>query len=153
MNKSNIYTTNTANFAEGMFIDDLNLTKLSGENFNLANISNNKIIFSLPNKFSNDDILEIQKFDEILENHSLDAYLIFNENILSLQKIVNKFNLNNIEIISDFKLREYAKMSGTFIYELETLKKSVVIINENNKITYFNQLEELEERFPNNIKK
>ena len=49
----------------------------------------------------------------------------------------------NVQIVSDYKNREFGKATGTFINELALLTRSVIIVNENNEVTYVEYLSEI----------
>ena len=52
-------------------------------------------------------------------------------------------NINNVTTLSDYKDREFGKNFGVYIKELGLLSRAVFVVDENNKITYIEYLEEI----------
>lgn len=51
--------------------------------------------------------------------------------------------INKVQTLSDYQAREFGQATGTFIKELALLTRAVIIVNENNEVTYVEYLSEI----------
>ena len=53
--------------------------------------------------------------------------------------------INNVITVSDYKDKEFSKNYGAYINELGLLTRAVFVVDENNKVTYVEYLNEITE--------
>lgn len=51
--------------------------------------------------------------------------------------------IDKVKTFSDYKNHDFSKVTGTYIEELGLLTRSVIIVDENNKVTYVEYLDEI----------
>ncbi|MGL5754882.1 MAG: thiol peroxidase [Paraclostridium sp.] len=51
--------------------------------------------------------------------------------------------IENVVTVSDYKDREFSKAYGLYIKELGLISRAVIVVDENNKVTYVEYLEEI----------
>lgn len=138
-----IYTRNSDNLKINQKLETINLYNKNDEIICLNTLKEPKLLISIPSLADKAIMLEICKIDEILNNYNIKAFLISNENILTQNKLIKNYKLKNIEVLSDFCIRDFARNTGTFIYEIEALVKAVFVIDTNNKIKFIKYYDDL----------
>lgn len=111
----------------------------------LKDIKGKKIILGIPSLNTTVCSEEITKFNEILKDYK-DINAIFIT--LDLPFTIANFKqdkkiADNIIILSDAKFRSFSKLSSTVANKMGILIRSVMILDENNKIIYTEYVNEI----------
>ena len=135
MQKKPIYTRNLEPLVSGNRLPNIIINDTREEEIDLHTIKKNKVYISIPS-FGNHAIMkEIAKLDVIFNDYEdIDFYLISNEPVYTQKRLGSGKKLKTFKFLSDFKLRNFARYTGTYIYEISSLVKSVFIVNDNNEI-------------------
>ena len=89
---------------------------------------------------------EVRRFNE--EASKLDNVTIYTISMdlpFAQARWCGAAGINNVITVSDYKDREFAKNYGAYINELGLLTRAVFVVDENNKITYVEYLNEITE--------
>ncbi len=115
--------------------------------FSIQEYKGLKVIFSFPTLGNQYYQKELHKLDTILKEYKVYCYAISNEPVFTQKRVTKPCKLEHIQFLSDFKKREFARHSGTYIYELSQLVKSCFIIDNHGHILYVKYHDNLQENF------
>lgn len=148
VNDESIYTRNLEPLEEGYRLPAMTLFNSEEEEFNLNDDKNIKVYITIPT-FSNKIFPnEVHKLETILKEFpSINAYLISNEPVYTQMRLSKPYHFEKIRILSDFKNREFARNTGTYIYELSLLVKSIFIVDKSDRILYVRYFDDLYSNF------
>lgn len=139
-----IYTRNSDPLYEGVKLPNIVLFDANEEELDLHMIKSTKLCISIPTLKNDMFIKEITQLDEITkEFEDLQCFAISNEPVFTQHRLTKQVKLEKFKILSDFKNREYARNTGTYIYELEQLVKAILIIDRNDRIIYARYYDDL----------
>ena len=142
------FTRNLDNLEVGYRLPVMTLFNASEEEFNLNEDRSVKVYATIPtfeNKAFAHDLL---KLDTILKEFpSLNAYAISNEPVYTQKRLSKPYSFEKFRILSDFKNREFARNTGTYIYELSQLVKSVFIVDKSERILFVHYYDDLYSNF------
>lgn len=148
LTQTNSYTRNLDPLNEGYRMPAMTMFDANEEEFTLGNEKNVKIYITLPSLQERSHMDEIEKLEIILKDFpSLNCYLITNEPVFTQTRLTQSRKLEKFRILSDFKNREFARNTGTYIYEISSLVKSVFIVDRSDRILYVKYFEDLNEGF------
>ncbi|MDQ0361362.1 hypothetical protein [Breznakia pachnodae] len=135
MQKKQIYTRNLEPLTVGNRLPNIIINDNREEEIDLHSIKKNKVYISVPS-FGNHAIMkEIAKLDIIFADfEDIDFYLISNEPVYTQKRLGSGKKLKTFKFLSDFKLRNFARYTGTYIYEISSLVKSVFIVDANDEV-------------------
>jgi len=135
MQKKPIYTRNLDPIMVGNRLPNIIVNDNREEEIDLHSIKKNKVYISIPS-FGNHAIMkEITKLDSIFKDYEdIDFYLISNESVFTQKRLGSSRKLKTFKFLSDFKLRNFARYTGTYIYEISSLVKSVFIVDESDEV-------------------
>ncbi len=88
--------------------------------------------------------MEVRKFNE--EASKLDNVSIYTLSMdlpFAQARWCGGANIDKVTTLSDYKDREFGKNFGVYIKELGLLSRAVFVVDENNKVTYVEYLEEI----------
>ncbi|MDD3049213.1 MAG: hypothetical protein PHQ89_04480 [Bacilli bacterium] len=143
-NKNTIYTRNIDPIQVNTRLSNIVLFDNKEEEIDLHMIKSLKLCISIPTLNNRAFTNEISKLDILLKDYEQVAFfLITNEPVFTQTRMSKPFKLERFNIISDFKKREYARATGTYIYELGQLVKSVFLIDRNDKVVYVKYYDDL----------
>lgn len=144
MQKKILYTRNLEPLSAGSKLANITLFNNQDEEIDLNSIKKNKVYISIPS-FTNHVIMkEIVKLDSIFQPYEdIDFYLISNETTYTQKKLGGPKKLKKFQFLSDFKNRNFARYTGTYIYEISSLVKAIFIVNEYNEILYVQYFDDL----------
>lgn len=143
-----IYTRNTDPLNEGHFFSNINVYDAKEEELDLHTIKQAKLYVSIPTFKNSFFINECAKLDTILQDYeNISSYVISNEPVFTQSRLLKGNALKKLQVISDFKNREFARATGTYIYELSSLVKAIFIVNSNDKLVYVKYFDDLYSNF------
>lgn len=143
-NKNTIYTRNIDPIPCGTRLGNIVLFDNKEEEIDLHMLKSLKLCISIPTLNNRAFTNEICKLDTLMNDfEQLDCYLITNEPVFTQSRLSKPLKLTRFNIISDFKNREYARATGTYIYELGQLVKSVFLIDRNDKVVFVKYYDDL----------
>lgn len=152
LTQTNSYTRNLDPLNEGYRMPAMALFDTNEEEYTLGNEKNIKVYITLPSMQERSNLDEIEKLEILLKEFtSLNCYLITNEPVFTQTRLTQSRKLEKFRILSDFKNREFARNTGTYIYEISALVKSIFIVDRNDRILYVKYFEDLKEKFDFNI--
>ncbi|MDF9824581.1 thiol peroxidase [Breznakia sp. PF5-3] len=152
MQKKHLYTRNLEPITAGTRLPNIVIFDNHEEEIDLHMIKKNKVYITVPS-FGNHAIMnEIAKLDTIFKDfEDIDFYLISNEPVYTQKRLGSSKKLKTFKFLSDFKLRNFARYTGTYIYEISSLVKSIFIINEYDEIKYVQYYDDLYSNIDANI--
>lgn len=142
--KNNIYTRNLEPLKPGIFFSNLQLFTTHDEEFDLHDVKKLKVYITIPtfkNSFFPKEIAKIDAQSEIFEN--VEFFVISNEPTYTQYRLSKTYKFKKFKVLSDFKNREFARATGTYIYELSQLVKAVFIVSDNDKLLYAKYYDDL----------
>lgn len=147
-NSTSLYTRNLDPLEVGYRLPAMTLFNPDENEFNLNDDRSVKVYVTIPtfeNKnFANDAF----KLETILKEYpNLNAYLISNEPVYTQKRLSKQYHYEKFRILSDFKNREFARNTGTYIYELSQLVKAIFIVDKSERILYVSYYDDLYSRF------
>ncbi|SHE82564.1 thiol peroxidase [Clostridium fallax] len=88
--------------------------------------------------------MEVKKFNEEIEKlKDISCYTISMDLPFAQARWCGAEGVKNVETFSDYKDREFGKVTGTYIEELGLLTRASFIVDENNKLIFVEYLEEI----------
>ena len=148
INTSPIYTRNLDPLEEGYRLPAMTLFNADEIEFNLNDDRNIKVYVTIPTFQNKVFPNEVLKMDLILKEFpNVNAYLISNEPVFTQKRLSKPYNFEKFRILSDFKNREFARNTGTYIYELSQLVKSIFIVDKTERILYVRYFDDLYSNF------
>ena len=145
---TNLYTRNLEPLEEGYRLPAMTLFNAEEEEFNLNDDRSVKVYVTIPTFENKVFPNEVYKLDIILKEFpSLNAYIISNEPVYTQKRLSKPYKFDKFRILSDFKNREFARNTGTYIYELSLLVKSIFIVDKNDRILYVRYFDDLYSNF------
>lgn len=149
--KNTIYTRNLEPLQEGYRLSNIVLYDRNEEEIDLHMIKGLKVCITIPTLSNRTFTNELSKLDLILkEFENIECFIISNEPVYTQTRLSKPCKFEKFNIISDFKKREYARNTGTYIYEISQLVKSILIIDRNDKIIYARYIDDLYSYFDHN---
>lgn len=149
--KNTIYTRNLEPLTEGYRLSNIVLYDQNEEEIDLHMIKSLKVCITIPTFTNRSFVNELSKLDLILKDfEDVECYIISNEPVFTQTRLTKACKFEKFKIISDFKKRDYARNTGTYIYELSQLVKSILIIDRNDKIVYARYIDDLYSYFDHN---
>lgn len=143
-NKNTIYTRNIDSIVEGTRLSNITLFDATEEETDLHMIKAIKLCVSIPTLNNRAFTNEIGKLDILMHDFErIACFLISNEPVFTQTRLSKQLKLERFKILSDFKNREYARATGTYIYELGQLVKAVFLIDRNDKVLYAKYYDDL----------
>ncbi|AAW87960.1 thioredoxin peroxidase [Aliivibrio fischeri ES114] len=76
-------------------------------------------------------------------NNGIEFYAISADTPFAQQRFINKYNLNGLKFLSDSIEHNFGKETGAQIKELGLLTRSIIVVDKNNKIAYYQRVPEL----------
>ena len=139
-----IYTRNIENVEAGTRLSAMALYDKDENEYLLLDNKETKLVLTYPTLNNKHVLNEIQKIEKVLEEiPSLYCYLVTNEPVYTQTRLLANTQLNRFKVLSDFKNREYAKQTGTYIYELGALVKSIFVLDYAGRVLYNRYYEDL----------
>ncbi len=149
--KKKIYTRNIEPLNKGSQLSNITFFDQREDEFNLHDQKGIKIILSIPTLSNSYYIKELAKLDTILKDYpKVTPFVVSNEPVFTQKRLTKSSKYECLKVLSDFKNREFARESGTYIYELSQLMKAVFILNAHNNIVYIQYIEDLQTAFDAN---
>ncbi|NBK98719.1 MAG: redoxin domain-containing protein [Erysipelotrichia bacterium] len=147
-NKNTIYTRNIDPIMKGTRFSNIVLYDNKEEEVDLHMIKALKLCVSIPTFTNRSFTNDLAKLDILMKDfEEVACFAISNEPVFTQNRLCKPLKLEKMQILSDFKNREYARASGTYIYELGQLVKSVFLIDRNDKVHYVKYYDDLYSNF------
>ncbi len=144
-NKKRIYTRNIDPLNLGFQLPNFSLYDHDEEEFYIQDVKGLKIMISYPNFTNQYYTRELEKLDILLKDYpKTHCFAITNDPVFTQKRLTKSCKLEHINILSDFKKRDFARNTGTYIYELSQLVKACFIVNDQGHILYVQYLEDLQ---------
>lgn len=117
--------------------NDLNPIKFS-------DIKGKKILVAVPSIDTPVCDMEVRKFNqEASKLNDVKVYTISMDLPFAQARWCGNSGIENVVTASDYKDREFSKTYGLYIKELGLVSRAVIVVDENNKVTYVEYLEEI----------
>lgn len=88
--------------------------------------------------------MEVRRFNQEASKLSdVTVYTISMDLPFAQARWCGNAGIENVVTASDYKDREFSKAYGLYIKELGLISRAVIVIDENNKVTYVEYLEEI----------
>lgn len=144
MQKKVLYTRNLEPLQVGTKLPNITIYDHLDNEIDLSTINCNKMYISIPS-FSNAVIMkEMVKLDTHLQPfQDLEIFLISNETSFVQKKFGASRQMKKLQFLSDFKNRNFARYTGTYIYEIGELVKAVFLVNSYNEVVYVSYYDDL----------
>lgn len=142
--KNPIYTRNIEPLCEGHFFSTINVYDANEEELDLHGIKQLKLYVCIPTFKNSFYINECAKLDTLLQDfENMQSFIISNEPVFTQSRLLKGTKFQSLQIVSDFKNREFARATGTYIYETSSLVKAVFIVSNNEKLVYSKYFDDL----------
>ena len=146
--KNTIYTRNLEALSAGVRFSNITLFDKEEEELDLLDVKHLKLCVSIPTLSNRAFTNDVAKLDILLNDFDkLKCYLISNESVFTQNRLAKPLQLQRFELLSDYKNREYARATGTYIYELGQLVKSVSLIDKQGNLLYVRYYDDLYSNF------
>lgn len=146
--KNTIYTRNLEPIEAGFRFGNITLFDKDEEEFDLFDVKHVKLCVSIPTLNNRAFTNDIAKLDILLKDfEKLKCYLITNEPAFTQMRLSKPLHLERFELLSDYKNREFARASGTYIYELGQLVKFVSLVDKQGNVLYVRYYDDLYSNF------
>ncbi len=117
--------------------NDLNPIKFS-------DIKGKKILVAVPSIDTPVCDMEVRKFNqEASKLNDVKVYTISMDLPFAQARWCGNAGIENVVTASDYKDREFSKSYGLYIKELGLVSRAVIVVDENNKVTYVEYLDEI----------
>lgn len=117
--------------------NDLNPIKFS-------DIKGKKILVAVPSIDTPVCDMEVRRFNqEASKLNNVKVYTISMDLPFAQARWCGNSGIENVVTASDYKDREFSKAYGLYIKELGLVSRAVIVVDENNKVTYVEYLEEI----------
>lgn len=117
--------------------NDLNPIKFS-------DIKGKKILVAVPSIDTPVCDMEVRKFNqEASKLNDVKVYTISMDLPFAQARWCGNAGIENVVTASDYKDREFSKAYGLYIKELGLVSRAVIVVDENNKVTYVEYLDEI----------
>lgn len=114
---------------------------------NLSDTNGLRVFLSIPSVDTGVCDLELKMFNEKLEKfNNVKCYAVSMDLPFAQQRWCVAADSKNLETLSDFKDKNFAKATGTYIEELGLLTRAVFIVDSSNKVLYSEYVEEVGEQ-------
>lgn len=145
-NKKRAYTRNAESINTGFQLANIGLFDSNEEEYFILDNKGLKVCITYPT-FSNQYYTrELSKLDTLLKEYSkITCYAITNEPVFTQKRLTKSSKLEKFNVLSDFKKRDFARNTATYIYELSQLVKACFIFNDQGKVLYVRYYEDLQE--------
>ena len=144
MKNQHIYTRNIEPLKIGVRLPNIGIYNKNEEKVDLHTIKRKKVYISVPS-FANRPIMnEISKLDIILKDYpDFDYYIVSNESVFTQNRLLRQYRFKTFTNLSDFKEMNFARYTGTFIYEIEQLVKAIFITSEDDTLLFVKYYDDL----------
>lgn len=117
--------------------NDLNPIKFS-------DIKGKKILVAVPSIDTPVCDMEVRKFNQKASKlNDVKVYTISMDLPFAQARWCGNAGIENVVTASDYKDREFSKAYGLYIKELGLVSRAVIVVDENNKVTYVEYLDEI----------
>lgn len=148
LTQSEGYTRNLDPLVEGYRMPAITLFNKEEEEFDLSEDKSIKVYVTIPSFKDKAIGNEVEKLETILKEYpNIHCYLISNEPVFTQERLSKHYHFEKFRILSDFKNREFARSTGTYIYEISALVKSIFIVDKNERIVYVRYYDDLYSNF------
>ncbi|TDW16543.1 peroxiredoxin [Breznakia blatticola] len=142
------YTRNLEPLETGFVFPSIEIMNPLEEVLDLHDIREPKVYITLPSLEDNAMIKDAKRLEVLLEKYpDVKFYLITNEPVYTQLRLAKEKQLKGFELLSDFKLRNFARYTGTYIYEIENLVKAVFIVDHHDQLKHVEYYDDLYSNF------
>ena len=131
-------TLNIGDCLEDFKVVDNNLNEVS-----LKDLPGKKVFLTVPSLDTPVCDLEVRTFNNKVGKLDYNVYAISMDLPFAQSRWCGAKGVNNVSTLSDYKNHSFSKVTGTYIEELSLLTRSVIVVDENNKVTYIEYVEEV----------
>lgn len=125
-------------------IADFTVTDTNLNSVNFKDIHGVKILLAVPSVDTPVCDLEVATFnDKVKELPNVTCVTISMDLPFAQARWCAAKGIENVKVFSDYKERNFADVSGTYIKELGLLTRAAFVIDSGNRIVYANYLEEV----------
>lgn len=144
MDNKHIYTKNLEPLIAGTKLPNILIYDTQEEEIDLHSIRQNKVYITIPS-FANQAIMnEIARLDNLFKDfNDIDFYLISNEPVFTQKRLGSSRKLKTFKFLSDFKLRNFARHTGTYIYETSSLVKAIFLVDAYDEVKFVRYYDDL----------
>ncbi|MFV0381463.1 MAG: hypothetical protein ACK5KR_04500 [Breznakia sp.] len=144
MRKEVIYTRNLPPLQKGDKLSSILIYNHQEEELDLHMLKTKKVYITIPS-FTNQSIVnELSKLEAVFEQYKdIHFYLLSNEPVFTQKRLTKSRKFKVFKLLSDFKNRDFARHTGTYIYEISALVKSIFVVDDTDTIRFVKYYEDL----------
>ncbi|SCH67071.1 MULTISPECIES: thiol peroxidase [unclassified Romboutsia] len=125
---------------------DFTVTDNDLNDFKLNDTKGKKVFLTVPSLDTPVCDTEVRKFNtEASKLNNVTIYTISMDLPFAQGRWCGGAGIDKVKTLSDYKYRDFGKKYGVYINELGLLSRAVFVVDENNKITYIEYLNEITE--------
>lgn len=133
--KETIYTRNSEPMSAGIKLQNISIYNEKEEEIDLHLLKKKKLYVTIPSLEDQAIMKEIALLDEKLTDiQEYQCFLISNEPVFTQTRLARNYKIKNFNLLSDYKNNNFARNTGTYIYEIGKLVKAVFIVDEDDLI-------------------
>ncbi|OCN06179.1 hypothetical protein A4S06_00250 [Erysipelotrichaceae bacterium MTC7] len=142
------YTRNLEPLTPGFVFPSICIMNAKEEEIDLHDIKEPKVYITLPSLEDAAIVKDVKRLEVLLEKYpAVKFYLITNEAVYTQFRLAKEKQIKGFELLSDFKLRNFARYTGTYIYEIENLVKAIFVVDHHDQLKYVNYYDDLYSNF------
>lgn len=123
---------------------DFNVVNKDLETVEASTFKGKRIYLSVPSVDTPVCDMEVRRFNEEATKYKdAKVYVISMDLPFAQQRWCGASGVSNVEILSDYKYRNFGQNFGTYIEELGLLTRAVFVIDEEDKVVYVEYCEEV----------
>ncbi len=125
---------------------DFTVTDNDLNDFKLSDTKGKRVFLTVPSLDTPVCDTEVRKFNtEASKLNNVTIYTISMDLPFAQGRWCGGAGIDKVKTLSDYKYRDFGKKYGVYINELGLLSRAVFVVDENNKITYIEYLNEITE--------
>ena len=107
------------------------------KNVTLSDTSGKRIFITVPSNDTSVCDMEVRKFNEEAAKISdVSIYVVSMDLPFAQGRWCGGAGIDKVTVLSDYKNRDFGKNYGVYIRELGLLARAIIIVDENNKVSY-----------------
>ncbi len=122
------------------YIDNFTVVDSNFNEIQFKDIKGKKVILTVPSVDTKVCSLELGKFIHLLQDYDVTLVSISMDLPFALDRWCQN-NSQQIIATSDFRYRDFKNMSGLFMKEIGLFVRSVIVVDEQNKVNYIEIVE------------
>lgn len=109
-----------------------------------ADLKGTRVFLTVPSLDTPVCDTEVRRFNQEATNlEGVNVYAISLDLPFAQARWCGAAGVEAVQTLSDYQAREFGQVTGTFIKELALLTRAVIVVNENDEVTYVEYLSEI----------